>query len=279
MLICLAAPRPATAELAQIRNADLNLIDLAQSTHPPTTPAIRSRTSISPLDRLASTHTPSPRRSNPHSARGTATPSLIAVSSLGGFPTPALRARGTVIIGPASENLHIATESSEANACLFDHLVGEREQPAWNMGRFRFSIKSDSLLAGRRASRQPLHDELGNEKPHSGTPAHRRRRGPSHRAVGCGRGSCQQAAEGGAFHPDLRSGLRLSHSAATDANPATCRPVVWRRHGVLFGGRCPLPPSIQCKARCMARTHASAVDLVPAQCQLSGVRAGAPQCL
>ena len=106
MLICLAAPRPATAELAQIRNADLNLIDLAQSTHPPTTPAIRSRTSISPLDRLASTHTPSPRRSNPHSARGTATPSLIAVSSLGGFPTPALRARGTVIIGPASENLH-----------------------------------------------------------------------------------------------------------------------------------------------------------------------------
>ena len=106
MLICLAAPRPATAELVQIRNADLNLIDLAQSTHPPTTPAIRSRTSISPLDRLASTHTPSPRRSNPHSARGTATPSLIAVSSLGGFPTPALRARGTVIIGPASENLH-----------------------------------------------------------------------------------------------------------------------------------------------------------------------------
>src|SRR6266480_3027502 len=93
MLICLAAPRPATAELAQIRNADLNLIDLAQSTHPPTTPAIRSRTSISPLDRLASTHTPSPRRSNPHSARGTATPSLIAVSSLGGFPTPALKRR------------------------------------------------------------------------------------------------------------------------------------------------------------------------------------------
>src|SRR6266576_540791 len=106
MLICLAAPRPATAELAQIRNADLNLIDLAQSTHPPTTPAIRSRTSISPLDRLASTHTPSPRRSNPHSARGTATPSLIAVASRGSVPTPALRARGTVIIGPAYENLH-----------------------------------------------------------------------------------------------------------------------------------------------------------------------------
>src|SRR6184192_1611258 len=71
MLICLAAPRPATAELVQIRNADLNLIDLARSTHPPTTAAIRSRTSISPLDRLASTHMPSPRRSNPHSARGT----------------------------------------------------------------------------------------------------------------------------------------------------------------------------------------------------------------
>src|SRR6184192_2809381 len=117
MLICLAAPRPATAELVQIRNAHLNLIDLAQSTHPPTTPAIRSRTSISPLDRLASTHTPSPRRSNPHSARGTATPSLIAVSSLGGFPTPALRARGTVIIGPASENLNRVGRSAMSAQC------------------------------------------------------------------------------------------------------------------------------------------------------------------
>src|SRR5437899_8723662 len=135
MLICLAAPRPATAELAQIRNADLNLIDLAQSTHPPTTPAIRSRTSISPLDRLASTHTPSPRRSNPHSARGTATPSLIAVSSLGGFPTPALRARGTVIIGPASENLHTSRHMQcSKGQSLFDHLIRNR-QHAWRNGQ------------------------------------------------------------------------------------------------------------------------------------------------
>src|SRR5438552_19139342 len=130
MLICLAAPRPATAELAQIRNADLNLIDLAQSTHPPTTPAIRSRTSISPLDRLASTHTPSPRRSNPHSARGTATPSLIAVSSLGGFPTPAIRARGTVIIGPASENLHRTRHSVGLSAhCEVSHRRPDHDLP------------------------------------------------------------------------------------------------------------------------------------------------------
>jgi hypothetical protein len=36
---------------------------------------------------------------NPHSARGTAAPSLIAVSSLGGFPTPAAAASRTVANG------------------------------------------------------------------------------------------------------------------------------------------------------------------------------------
>src|SRR5205807_10028143 len=43
---------------------------------------------------------------NPHSPRGTAAPSLIAGSSLGGFPTPAAASR-TVAKRPASENLHM----------------------------------------------------------------------------------------------------------------------------------------------------------------------------
>src|SRR5215475_2476440 len=56
-------------------------------------------------------------------------------------------------------------------------------------------------------------------------PAPRGRRGLCHRTVGRDRASDQQATEGRVFHPDLRSGLRVSHSAAIDANPATCCPV------------------------------------------------------
>ena len=49
--------------------------------------------STHPLDRLASPPTPHPRHSNLHSACGTAPPISPAVSSLGGFPTPASHAR------------------------------------------------------------------------------------------------------------------------------------------------------------------------------------------
>jgi hypothetical protein len=44
-------------------------------------------------------------RSNPHSARAADSPPT-AVSSLGGFRTPAPGACGAVVMGPASENLH-----------------------------------------------------------------------------------------------------------------------------------------------------------------------------
>src|SRR5215470_13008630 len=104
-------------------------------------------------------------------------------------------------------------------------------------------------------------------------PAPRGRRGLGHRTVSCDRASYQQAAEGRVFHPDLRSGLRVSHSAAIDANPATCCPLAWRRHRVVFGGSCPVPPYVQGEARGLARTSASAVDLVPAQHQLPSLRA------
>src|SRR5262249_47880220 len=63
-------------------------------------------------------------------------------------------------------------------------------------------------------------------------PTQRRRRGPGHSTVGCDCASYQQDVEGRLFHPDLHSGLRLSHSAAIGANTATYRPVDWRRHGV-----------------------------------------------
>ena len=50
------------------------------------------------------------RLSNPHrpGARRTVLPSLPAVSSLGGFRTPAASARGKACERPASENLHIS---------------------------------------------------------------------------------------------------------------------------------------------------------------------------
>src|SRR5262249_30660405 len=67
-------------------------------------------------------------------------------------------------------------------------------------------------------------------------PAQRGRRGPGHSTVGCDCASYQQAVEGRLFHPDLHSGLRLSYSAATDADPVTYRPVGRRRDGVFLEG-------------------------------------------
>ena len=56
--------------------------------------------------RLVRDRTHHPRQSNPHSARRVTHVSLPAVSSLGGFPTPAARAGRAVRQRPASENLH-----------------------------------------------------------------------------------------------------------------------------------------------------------------------------
>jgi len=35
------------------------------------------------------------------------------------------------------------SDAAQQNPGLFDHLVGERERPVWNMARFYFPIKSD----------------------------------------------------------------------------------------------------------------------------------------
>src|SRR5712692_981946 len=111
MPVFLAAPRPATAALTQIRDSDLNLTYLHRPTQLCSTVAIRSCTataSIAALDRPPITQTPHPRHSNPHSARRPAPASPIAVSSLGGFRTPAAGVNGTACERPASENLHIS---------------------------------------------------------------------------------------------------------------------------------------------------------------------------
>jgi hypothetical protein len=84
-------------------------IDLYRSTYLATIKATGSSAPTAftiELDRLAPTQPPHPRRSNPHSARRPATLTLPAVSSLGGFRTPAPDVPATAPARPASENLH-----------------------------------------------------------------------------------------------------------------------------------------------------------------------------
>jgi hypothetical protein len=71
-----------------------NTIPAAQFVHQSSPPNARN-----PLDRVLSTQAHHPRRSNPHSARGTTTRSPIAVSFLGGFRTPAAQVCGTAVNG------------------------------------------------------------------------------------------------------------------------------------------------------------------------------------
>jgi hypothetical protein len=79
--------------------------------------------------RVPASQTPRPLRSNPHSAAATPLRPLIAVSSLGGFRTPAAGVRRTARARPASENLHtyglIAPQQTKP---LFDDLVRAAER-------------------------------------------------------------------------------------------------------------------------------------------------------
>src|ERR1700676_4181325 len=106
MPVLLAASRPATTALAGIRSRQRNsCIDLPPQTQIAATkesrssPATSSTPARNPLDRVLSTQAHHPRRSNPHSARGTTTRSPIAVSFLGGFRTPAAQVCGTAVNG------------------------------------------------------------------------------------------------------------------------------------------------------------------------------------
>lgn len=101
MPILFAASRPATATLSQIRylNPDscINLHRPTQIDTSKTTSSSAARPSANAFDPVASDHMPHPRRSNPHSVHAARIRlPLPAVSSLGGFRTPAASARGTV---------------------------------------------------------------------------------------------------------------------------------------------------------------------------------------
>jgi hypothetical protein len=99
-LTLVADPRLATTALGITLNSATNLqSDLRRQMLPAHTSIDRSCLSISAIvaaDRLHRTSTNNPWRPNPHSARGTPTRSPIAVSSPGGFRTPAASARRTI---------------------------------------------------------------------------------------------------------------------------------------------------------------------------------------
>jgi Phage integrase, N-terminal SAM-like domain len=92
---------PDTAKSEDVRGFRLDLASRGAAISSATAAA-----SISARNRRATTRTPRPPRSNPHRAGRTAIRPPIAVSSLGGFRTPAARARGNLRTRPASETLH-----------------------------------------------------------------------------------------------------------------------------------------------------------------------------
>src|SRR5207247_1899854 len=88
-------PRPAVTALGQISGSPVKPHNCPHSS---AHPAAHSKPASPPADaphRLILNHAQHSRHSNPHSARRTALVSLPAVSSLGGFPTPAAHARAT----------------------------------------------------------------------------------------------------------------------------------------------------------------------------------------
>ena len=103
-------PRPETRVLGTTLTSATNLQpDLRHSMLPAHTKIDQSGlpacTGVT-ADRLQPTSTQNQQRSNPHSARGTLTHSNTAVSSLGGFRTPAPQCAAPSVMGPPSENLH-----------------------------------------------------------------------------------------------------------------------------------------------------------------------------
>src|SRR5207302_10236864 len=90
-------------------------------------PAAHSNPASPPADaphRLILNHAQHSRHSNPHSARRTALVSLPAVSSLGGFPTPAAHARATP---PSAAGIRKPSQK-QTSTTLINHLVSTRQQ-------------------------------------------------------------------------------------------------------------------------------------------------------
>lgn len=157
MRVVLAAPRSATAPTTRIGNSGLQATAVRRSTHRRVAATICPATassSIHPRHRRATTRTPRPRRPNPHSDRGTAARSPSAVSSLGGFRTPALGIRGTVnhragIRNPSHNQTLVAARKAGAGSGQKDRLAGRRRfEP-------RLLLSFDPALA----SKTPLRAE------------------------------------------------------------------------------------------------------------------------
>jgi hypothetical protein len=104
-----AGLRPATAMLCTSLKspASFQPIPAAESNLHAAISTDRGSQSRQPCRRFAFTTSANNRQPlNPHSARRAAIHSPIAVSSLGGFPTPAAEIRPHLCVRPASENLH-----------------------------------------------------------------------------------------------------------------------------------------------------------------------------
>jgi len=117
--IIVAGSRPAAAVLVQRRYFDCNTsveLHRLRLVHVNITETGRARIAISsprllwPVGSHRPPHGPSPNR---HRARRTASASLPAISSLGGFrtPAPSRAVRSPVRHRPASENLHKSRHS------------------------------------------------------------------------------------------------------------------------------------------------------------------------
>ena len=120
-----AGPRPETTALRATLTLATNLQpDLRRPMLPPHSNIDRAPLPISTsvtADRLHRTSTQNSPRSNPHSVRRTLTRSNTAVSSLGGFRTPATTARGTITSRRHPKTFTIADIASDRHRRLDSH--------------------------------------------------------------------------------------------------------------------------------------------------------------
>ena len=134
--ISLAGSRPATAVLVQSRYFQCNTsVELHRWLHVNITKTGRSRLSISSpvlLDPIGPHRLPHPPRPNRHNARRQPRPSLPAISSLGGFRTPAPKSRNSsrrpssAGIRKPSQKQNVSAQTDAPTAVVF-RCHGEHE--------------------------------------------------------------------------------------------------------------------------------------------------------
>src|SRR6476661_5009750 len=97
---------------------------------PPAAPSSAVSPSHNSLEPLDPNQPALPRQPNPHSNRGTPARPISAVSSLGGFRTPAAERAAPSLKRPASETL--IARAAGASRC-----DGERAVPVFEVARYR----------------------------------------------------------------------------------------------------------------------------------------------